>query len=160
MAGRGWGKTRTGAEWIAEKARRYPGARCGLVAQTAADGRDVMVEGESGLLSVLDPAELRGGAIDSAWNRSLGELFLANGSRFKIYSSEKPQKLRGPQHHFVWGDEPTYWYDHAKGTAKDTTFSNMVIGCRLPARPGWDADYRSQVCLTCTPRRTALLKVP
>jgi phage terminase large subunit-like protein len=61
LAGRGWGKTRTGAEWAAEQARRHPGWRIALVGQTFADGRDTMVEGESGLLSVLRESELRRG---------------------------------------------------------------------------------------------------
>src|SRR5438128_1012102 len=93
LAGRGWGKTRTGAEWAAAMARRYPGCRIALVAPTAADGRDTMVEGESGLLSVIADVELRGGSRDRGWNRSLGELFLANGSRFKVFSAEKPGRL-------------------------------------------------------------------
>lgn len=158
LAGRGWGKTRTGAEWAAAKARRYPGVRIALVAATFADGRDTMVEGESGLLSVIDDAELRGGSQDAAWNRSLGELYLANGSRFKIYSSEKPRQLRGPQHHFAWADEIAQWNDARLGTAKDTTWSNLVIGTRLPRRKGWDEEYRSQIVATTTPRPVALLK--
>ena len=60
-----------------------------------------MVEGESGLLTCLDDTELRGGSAETAWNRSLGELYMANGSRFKTFSSEKPARLRGPQHHFA-----------------------------------------------------------
>lgn len=160
LAGRGWGKTRVGAEWAAEKARRYPGARIALVAPTFADGRDTMVEGISGLLSVLHPSELRGGGAGSAWNRSMGELFLANGSRFKIYSSERPKRLRGPQHHFAWGDEPAYWEDVEAGTAKDSTFSNLNIGLRLPPIPGWERGYRPQGIFTTTPRRVPLLKMP
>lgn len=159
LAGRGWGKTRTGAEYMAELARTFPGCRIALVAATFADGRDTMVEGESGLLSVLDDAELRGGSRDVAWNRSMGELFLANGSRFKVYSSERPRQLRGPQHHFAWCDEAAAWLDAHKGTARDTTWSNMLFGLRLPARDGWPAGYRTRVVVTTTPRPVALLKV-
>lgn len=158
MAGRGWGKTRTAAEWAAGKARRYPRCRVALVAATIADARDTMVEGESGLLACLDDAELRGGSRDSAWNRSLGELYLANGSRFKTFSSEKPWRLRGPQFHFAWGDESAFWDDAAKGVAADTTWSNLVIATRLPARAGWDAEYRTQVCVATTPRPVSLLR--
>src|SRR5665647_3177721 len=160
LAGRGWGKTRTGAEYTAELARTYPGARIALVAATFADGRDTMVEGESGLLAVLDENELRGGSQDLAWNRSMGELFLANGSRFKDYSSEKPRQLRGPQHHFAWADEAAAWLDAHKGTIKDTTWSNLLFGLRLPAQPGWPAGYRTRVIVTTTPRPLALIKVP
>lgn len=160
LAGRGWGKTRTGAETAAGWARKYPGARIALIAISFADGRDTMVEGESGLLSVLAPGELRGGMETTAWNRSMGELFLANGSRFKIYTSERPKQLRGPQVHFAWGDEPAYWDDAAAGTAKDSTFSNLNFALRLPPRPGWPRDYSPRCVLTTTPRRVPLLKVP
>lgn len=152
LAGRGWGKTRTGAEWVAECARAYPGCRIALVAQTFADGRDTMVEGESGLLSVLADEELRDGSRERGWNRSLGELYLANGSRFKIFSSEKPHRLRGPQHHFVWGDEPATWYDAHRGPAEDTTWSNLEIGCRVSINGS-----QPQIVVTGTPRPVRLL---
>lgn len=152
LAGRGWGKTRTGAEFVAAKARRYPGARIALVGQTFADGRDTMVEGESGLLSVLSDHELRGGDRDSAWNRGYGELYMANGSRFKVFSSEKPNRLRGPQHHFAWGDEPATWEDAAKGPVEDTTWANLEIGCRLAIE-----DSTPQIVLTGTPKPVRLL---
>lgn len=158
LAGRGYGKTRTGAEWSAEMARTFPGCRIALVAATFADGRDTMVEGDSGLLSVLDDKELRGGSQEAAWNRSLGELFLANGSRFKIYSSERPRQLRGPQHHFAWGDEVAQWMDANLGTRRDTTWSNLVIGVRLPRKPQWPASFKPGICVTTTPKRVALIR--
>lgn len=152
LAGRGWGKTRTGAEWAAAKARQYPGCRIALVAQSFGHGRDTMIEGESGLLNVLAEHELRGESRDGAWNRSLGELFMANSSQFKIFSSEKPRQLRGPQHHFAWGDEPATWYDARKGPAEDTTWSNLVFGLRLTI------DGSSpQTVVTGTPRPVRLL---
>lgn len=158
MAGRGWGKTRTGGERAAEWGREYPGIRVALVAATFADGRDTMVEGESGLLSIFNAQELRGGSIDAAWNRSLGELFLANGSRYKVFSSEKPRQLRGPQHHCAWGDEPAFWQDADDGTAKDTTFTNLRIGTRLPPIKTWPKTFHSEIVLTTTPKPCALLK--
>lgn len=102
LAGRGWGKSRTAAELMAEKARRYPGCRVALVARTIGDTRDTMIEGDSGLLNCFKQAELRGGKINGAWNRSLGELYLENGSKFFTYSAEKPWQLRGPQFHFCF----------------------------------------------------------
>lgn len=150
LAGRGFGKTRTGAETIAQWARETPRGRFALVAQTAADARDVMVEGESGLLSLLDEAELRGGSVDTAWNRSLGELYLKNGARFKCYSSETPRKLRGPQHHGAWGDEPATWNDADQGTGEDTTWSNLLFGLRLGKDP--------RVVMTGTPRPNRLIR--
>lgn len=158
LAGRGAGKTRSAMEWAAAKARHFPGCRIALVAATIADARDTLVEGESGLLAVLDDDELRGGNQDDAWNRSLGELYLANGSRFKTFSSEKPKRLRGPQHHFAVGDEAAYWMDAHLGTSKDTTWSNLTIGLRLPRQAGWPEDYRPQVFVSTTPRPVALLR--
>lgn len=152
LAGRGWGKTRTGAEWAAEKARRYPGCRIALCSQTFGDGRDTMVEGESGLLSVFEDEELRGGSRETAWNRSIGELYLANGSRFKVFSSEKPARLRGPQHHFAWADEPATFLDANKGPSKDTTWSNLEFGCRLTIDGS-----QPQIVATGTPQPVLLL---
>lgn len=149
MAGRGWGKTRTGAEWVADKGREHPRCRIALVGPTQADARDTMVEGESGLLSVLETAELRGGRVDTAWNRSNLELYLANGTRYKCFSSEKPDRLRGPQHHFAWGDEVAAWDDAHKGDSLYSTWSNMVIGCRLGDDP--------RICVTTTPKPVLLL---
>lgn len=159
LAGRGWGKSRTAAEFVLGKARKYPGARIALVASTVADTRDTMVEGESGLLSCVKASELRGGSIDDAWNRSLGEIYMANGSRFKTYSSEKPWKLRGPQFHFAWADEACFWADAHKGTVTDTTWSNLTIASRLPGRSVWPSDYRTQIVIATTPRPVALLRV-
>ncbi|MDP9763852.1 phage terminase large subunit-like protein [Deinococcus enclensis] len=150
LAGRGFGKTRTGAETIAQWARETPKGRFALVAQTIADARDTMVEGQSGLLSVLDESELRGGSVDTAWNRSLGELYLRNGAKFKCFSSEKPRSLRGPQHHGAWGDEPATWNDADQGTAEDTTWTNLLFGLRLGKDP--------RVVMTGTPRPVRLIR--
>lgn len=150
MAGRGWGKTRTGAETIAEWAREQSGGRWALIAQTAADARDVMLEGESGLLRVLAPSELRGGTYDTAYNRSLGELHLADGGKFKAYTAEKPRQLRGPQHHGAWLDEPATWLDAHRGAAEDTTYSNLQFGLRLGGNP--------RQVVTGTPRPVRLIR--
>ncbi len=96
LAGRGWGKTRTGAEWIKQQALAIPGSRWAVVAPTYADARDTCIEGESGLLAVLPEDRV------DTWNRSLGELVLANGSRVKLFAAEQPDRLRGPQHHGAW----------------------------------------------------------
>lgn len=163
LAGRGAGKTRSAAEAVAELMRRYPGCRVALVARTSTDVRDTLVEGESGLLAVLDDTELRGGDREKAWNRSFQslELYLANGSMARGFSSEKPGKLRGPQHHFAWGDEAAVWKDaHIDTGQVDTTWSNLILGLRLPRMPGWPDDYAPRVLVTTTPRRCALLRVP
>jgi phage terminase large subunit-like protein len=103
LSGRGWGKTRTGAEWLAWQAVKNPKTRCAVVAPTFADARDTCVEGESGLLAILR----RYGALrePNGWNRSMGELFLVNGLRIKLFSADEPERLRGPQFHYAWGDE-------------------------------------------------------
>jgi len=149
LAGRGFGKTRTGAEFINEALTTNPGWRAALVAATFPDGRDTMVEGESGLLSTLPASDLRGGSVETAWNRSMGELYLANGSRARIYTSEKPGQLRGPQHHVGWGDEPAHWKDAKDGDAEGTTWSNLKLGLRLGSHP--------RVVLTTTPKPLKLL---
>lgn len=102
-AGRGWGKTRTGAEWLLEQMRRYPGSRWAMVAPTFDDGRDLMVEGESGLEACALPGEVK------TWNRSLGQFFMKNGSRADLFTAEKPEAARGPNLSGVWGDEPATW---------------------------------------------------
>lgn len=149
LAGRGFGKTLTGASWLASQAR-VPDTRWAIIAPTIADARDTMIEGVTGLLSVLAPSELRGSSVDSAWNRSMGELHLANGSQIKAFSSEKPGRLRGPQHHGIWGDEPAEWRDAGKGMGEDTTISNALFGLRLGLNP--------QFCLTGTPKPKRLMR--
>lgn len=149
LAGRGFGKTRTGAEFVRDALLKHPGWRAALVAATFPDGRDTMVEGESGLLSTLKPEELRGGSVETAWNRSIGELYLANGSRARIYTSEKPRQLRGPQHHVAWGDEPAHWDDAKDGDTEGTTWSNLKLGLRLGSHP--------RAVLTTTPKPVKLL---
>ena len=150
LAGRGFGKTRTGAETIAQWGRETPDGRWALVGQSWADGRDVMLEGESGLLRVLAPSELRGGTFDTAYNRSLGELYLSNGGKYKLFSSEKPRSLRGPQHHGAWLDEPATFTDANAPTTEDTTYSNLLFGLRLGKHP--------RMVITGTPRPVRLVR--
>ena len=150
LAGRGFGKTRSGAQWAKQQALDMPRSRGALIAATWPDGRDTMVEGESGLLAILPPSVIRGGSVETSWNRSLGELYLANGSRLKVFSSEKPGRLRGPQHHYAWGDEPAEWQDAAAGAGRDTTWSNLMFGLRLGQQP--------RVMLTGTPKPVQLIK--
>lgn len=103
LAGRGYGKTRTGAEWINERVQSGLGKRIALVAPTAADVRKVMVEGESGLLAISPP-----------WNRPLFEpsklqLTWPNGAIAQLFSAEEPERLRGPQCDTFWADELAAW---------------------------------------------------
>lgn len=146
LGGRGSGKSDEASRWSAEDADRLPKIRFALVARTFADVRDTMFEGETGVLALLPDYALRGGSRQRAYNRSLGELYLANGTKFKGFSSEKPAQLRGPQHHRAWLDEASSWDDadvpnivKANGTlapAVDTTMSNLMLGLRLKAPDG------------------------
>src|ERR1035441_8504022 len=105
LSGRGFGKTRLGAEDISEYCRTHSGARIALVGRTNKDVRNTMVEGESGLLSVLPESAIK------HWNRALSslELELVNGCRLVGFSSEIPGALRGPQHERAWCDELAAW---------------------------------------------------
>jgi phage terminase large subunit-like protein len=150
--------TRTAAEWAISKARQYPGARIALVGKTFADTRDTMLEGDSGLLSCISREEFRNHSEDAGYNRTLGEVRLANGSLFKSFSAEKPWRLRGPQHNFAVADECAFWQDAHKGITADTTWSNLVITMRLRKKPDWDDDYRPQIVIATTPRPVALLR--
>ncbi len=123
LAGRGWGKTRTGAEDVGQFGLRNPHSRIAIIGPSFGDGRDTCVEGESGLLSVIP------GPCIQDWNRSLGELILINQSRYKIYSAETPNKLRGPQHHRAWSDEIGSWR-HA-----EDTWDMLQFGLRLGKNP-------------------------
>lgn len=137
LAGRGWGKTRTGAEDAAWAGMANPGWRIAVVAPTAADARDTCIEGDSGLLNVL-PRE----AVHT-WNRSLGELILVNGTRYKTFSADEPERLRGPQHHRAWADELAAWrYPEA--------WDQLMFGLRLGDHP--------QAVVTTTPKPTPLVK--
>jgi phage terminase large subunit-like protein len=138
LAGRGWGKTRTGAEDVAEYGQNTPGARIAIVAPTFADGRDTCVEGESGLLAVLP------GGAGASWNRSQGQLVLKNSARYQLFSAEEPERLRGPQHHRAWCDEVAAW------KYQQQTWDQLAFGLRLGLSP--------QIVATTTPKPTRLIK--
>ena len=136
LAGRGWGKTRTGAEWFREKAQTVPMLR--IIAPTYADARDVCVEGESGLKAICEPGEL------VKWNRSMGEGEFKNGERFKVFSGEEPERLRGPQSYADWCDELAAWqYSQA-------TWDMAMFGLRLGKNP--------QACVTTTPKPVQVIR--
>lgn len=137
MAGRGFGKTRIGAEWVIDKAQRNAGCRIALVGETVPDVRDVMIRGESGILACSPPW------FKPKYVPSKRLLLWPNGSQAATYTAEKPGQLRGPQHHFAWGDELAKWrYSDA--------FDQLKFGLRLGTDP--------QAVLTTTPRPIPLLK--
>lgn len=143
LAGRGFGKTRLGAEDCSDYARTHPGSRQAVVGSTWADARDVCIEGESGLLSIVPPSALKGGNRGKAWNRNDGVVYFANGSRVDIYSAEKPDSLRGYQHHRAWCDEIAKW-------RYPETWDQLILGLRLGDDP--------RVIATSTPKPVRLVK--
>lgn len=138
LAGRGFGKTRAGAEWVSQVARDNPGARIALVGATLEDVRRVMIEGESGLLAVARDDE------DPVWRAHVGEVHFGNGALASTYSAEAPEGLRGPEHHVAWCDEIAKWRNGA------ATWDNMMMGLRLGTLP--------RIVVTTTPKPVALLR--
>ena len=137
LAGRGFGKTRTGAEKVNEWAAADPNARIALVGRTVADVRDVMVEGESGILACSPPWFM------PKYEPSKRQLTWPNGAIAKTYSADQPDQLRGPQHTKAWGDERAAWQH-------DDAYDQLMFGLRLGALP--------QCVLTTTPRPTKAIK--
>ncbi len=137
LAGRGFGKTRVGAEWVRGDPMPAAGERIALVGRTAADVRDVMVEGESGILATCPPR------YRPLYEPSKRRLTWPNGALATTFSADEPDLLRGPQHTRAWTDEIASWnYPEA--------WDMLMFGLRLGAHP--------QVCVTTTPRPTPLIR--
>ena len=136
IGGRGSGKTRSGAEDLMERVRAGV-KRLHIVAPTFADGRDVCVEGESGIRSVALPGEI------ANWNRSMGEIFFSNGAQAKIFAACEPDRLNGPQCQHLWCDEFGLFGDTA---AIDMALFGLRLGDRVTS------------CWTSTPKMTRSTK--
>jgi phage terminase large subunit-like protein len=143
LAGRGFGKTRSGAEWVREEIESGRCRRMALVGPTSADVRDVMIEGESGLLAISPPW------FRPRYESSKRRLTWPNGAIATCYSAEEPERLRGPQHDGAWADELCAW-KYAE------SWDQLMFGLRLGDNP--------RVVVTTTPRPTKelreLLKLP
>ncbi len=137
LAGRGFGKTRSGAEWVRERVEHGRVKRVALVAPTAADARDVMVEGDSGILAT---------AVDSFRPRfepSKRRLTWPNGAIATCFSADEPERLRGPQHDAAWCDELAAWrYEEA--------WHNLMLGLRRGDDP--------RCVVTTTPKPVRLVR--
>ena len=137
LTGRGFGKTRAGAQWVIEQAKTA-GTHIAMVCRVPADGRDVMANGESGVVR-SSPPDFRPTYIPSQrlikW---------PNGSEARIYSSETPDDLRGPNFHCAWIDELAK-YHHAQ-----EVWDTLVMAVRLPPNP--------RIVVTTTPRPIPILK--
>jgi len=144
LAGRGFGKTRAGAEWVSALARAHGDLRIALVGATLEDARKVMVTGRSGLLAVARTGEaLRFAATE-------GVVRFPSGAEAYLYSGACPEKLRGPEHHVAWCDEIAKWR-HG-----EAAWDNLSLGLRL-ALPGVGARV-PRALVTTTPNATPLLR--
>ena len=135
MAGRGFGKTRCGAEVVRQwvKTSRY----VNLIAATSDDARDIMIEGESGIMAICPRSER------PAYKTSKSRLEWPNGARSLIFTADEPERLRGKQHEKLWADELGAWrYPEAWDQAQ--------FGLRLGKHP--------QAVVTTTPRPTPTVK--
>lgn len=137
LAGRGFGKTRSVVECVNEHVERGLAGRIGIAGATAADVRDVIVEGESGFKAISPP-----------WNMPLYEpskrrLTWPNGARATLFSADEPERFRGPQHDFFVADELAAWrYPEA--------WDQAMFGLRLGKNP--------RALVATTPRPTPLIR--
>ena len=139
MAGRGFGKTRAGAEWIHRLASGKAGVQVALIGATMADARSIMVEGVSGILSIARRQRRK-----LHWEPSLGRLRWPNGSQAQLFSGDHADGLRGPEHDFAWADELAKWRQASEA------WDNLDLGLRRGARP--------RALVTTTPRPGPLLE--
>lgn len=134
-AGRGFGKTRTGAEWVREQVKKYP--LVNLIGATADDCRDIMIEGESGILAICPPSER------PEYKPSRRCLVWPNGAKSLIFTADEPERLRGKQHMKLWMDELAAW-------RYVESFDQAMFGLRLGDNP--------QSVVTTTPRPTKIIR--
>jgi predicted phage terminase large subunit-like protein len=123
MAGRGFGKTRAAGEFVIAEVKDGRAGRVALVAKTPADARDIMVEGESGILNISPPW------FKPEYESSKRRLTWPNGAIATVYSSKEPDHLNGPQHDLAWGDEVRTWY------SAQEVWDMLMFGLRLGEHP-------------------------
>lgn len=138
LAGRGFGKTRTGSETLRWFVERGKYSQIALVANTAGDVRDVIVEGPSGILATANPN------FRPTYNPSHRKIEWPNGAVAHTYSAEAYEVLRGPQHDFAWVDEL------AKFARQEDVWDMLMFGLRIGQAP--------KCIITTTPRPTKLIK--
>jgi len=134
LAGRGFGKTRTGAETVREwvKSNRF----VNLIGATADDARDIMIEGESGILAVCPDNER------PIYKQSVRKLLWPNGAVSLIFTADEPERLRGKQHYKIWADEVASW-------RYEESWDQAMMGLRLGDKP--------QGIVTTTPKPRKLI---
>ena len=138
LSGRGWGKSRTGSEWVREKGKSGRFCNINIIGATVDDARDIMVEGESGILSVCPRHER------PIYVPSKRLLKWPNGARTLIFSADKSERLKGKQHDALWADEIAGWRDAEK------TWAEAKLGLRLGPDP--------RIIVTTTPKPLAMLR--
>jgi len=137
LAGRGFGKTRSGGEWVRDRATSGRFRQVNLIAATASDARDIMIEGESGIMAICPPWER------PAYVSSKSRLEWPNGCRSLVFTAEEPERLRGKQHESLWADELASWkYPEA--------WDQAMFGLRIGPDP--------RAVVTTTPKPTRLVR--
>lgn len=142
LAGRGWGKTRTGAMDTIMYALRNPEVQVAVVTPTFGDIRRVAFGGVSGIIKNLPPECLMSGR-GRGYNASASEITLYNGSKIMGFSATEPDRLRGPQFHRAWCDELAAWF-------YPETFDQLMFGLRLGQNP--------QCVITTTPKPSPIIR--
>ncbi|UUL84295.1 DNA-packaging protein [Sphingomonas qomolangmaensis] len=138
-AGRGFGKTRAGAEWVSEFARHHPHGRIALVGATFDEVVQVMITGLSGLTRVAREGET------VTWRPTLRQVEFGSGALAQVFSAASPEKLRGPEHDVAWCDELGKW-----GAGGEAAWDNLAMGMRASEHP--------RILVTTTPRPTKLMR--
>lgn len=142
LAGRGWGKTKTGAEWVRAEVESGRRRQLAIIGPTADAVRRVQVEGPSGIMAT-SPPDFR-----PSYEPSTRRIVWPNGAIAYTFSAEEPDRLRGPNLDGAWGDEITSWASPAD------VWDMLQMALRLPGPKG-DAP---QVCVTTTPKPLPILK--
>ena len=150
LAGRGWGKSRTGAQWIVDQALNHPKApdlaptEWAIIAETFSDARKICVEGASGVIRVLKNMRLVEG-FDYEYNKSLWQIIFKDGQKIHLFGADNPDAGRGLNLSGIWADEIAKWrYPYA------TWYEGIAPALRIGEKP--------RACITTTPKPITLLR--
>jgi len=150
LSGRGWGKTRTGSEWLAQQVLAQPYAPDGtptewaIIAETFSDTRIMCVEGPSGIMRVLERLGLKQD-VDFSYNKSIWQINFAAGQRIHMFGADNPDAGRGFNLAGVWADEVAKWrYPY------ETWFEGIAPALRIGKHP--------RACVTTTPKPIQILR--
>lgn len=143
VSGRGWGKTWFLAQAMHKKAVENPGCRIALVGRSTSDVRDILIQGESGVLNVVHPDQR------PKYRPSVRRLVWPNGSEAMTFTADIPDQLRGVQFHYAFGDELGSWRVKATGGGMANAWSQLQIATRLGDNP--------QIFIATTPRRVPMI---